>query len=795
MTQRQASSLRARGQRLAKRGFLRLAGHDIGPLPLLLPGAAAALAVVCLLLALAALPARLSAVHVLVLAAAVLTLAAVVLALRSRPATAAEAREANPGSMFGERLERKIEHLQDMQWSLSEDEARLRDLLDAQDDMILRRDTSGRLTFVNKAFCEAFDVAAADVLGTGFSPVCVQRDAAPDTASATDRSRSIEFVETIAGPRWICWETSPPRSSGAIEEIQISGRDVTAERAADAALTVARDQAEQANRAKSRFLAAMSHEIRTPMNGILGMAGLLRDTPLAPDQETYVGAIDQSARNLLTLINEILDFSKIEAGKLVLGRAPFWLADTVQGAVELMAPLAEEKNLEIAWLVDPACRGQFMGDEARLRQILLNLISNAIKFTDRGSVSVTVSRARVTATGASVPVAGATAAPADANHLALDITVKDTGIGLSDGDLALIFAEFEQADAAITRQRGGTGLGLAISMKLARAMHGGISVTSTVGAGSALTLSLGLEKVANAAAVFEPEVSSDCTSAVVLLACDRVLERHVLSAQLDEAGLACVVSSTSEALSQLEAAARRQAPVTKLVVEGDGDPVLAGLLLVRARDLAYPRPVKGFVLISPLARDSMDAFRNHGFAGYLVRPVRPQTMIAQLRDATLWADGGSVMQRGAAKGPTQPAGLHRRILLAEDNAVNRLLAIKILERAGCDVVSTQNGQEAVDAMGESLVAGEPPFALVLMDMQMPVLDGVGATAAIRALHQRHPQWTCPPIIAITANAFAEDRQRCLDSGMDDYLAKPFDIADLEALLDKWGSARQHLPAA
>ena len=776
MTDRQVSSKQAVGRNSARSVLDRLRQLGLARQPLI----AASLALLCLVLALWQMPSQVSSAHILIALAAVLTLAASALAIRNSKQIPVSGRQHTPASIFGERLENKIEHLQDVQWALSEDEARLRDLIDAQADMIVRRSTDGRLTFVNTAFCKAFGIKASDVLGTAFNPVYIERDCVFGGAQETDRSKCYELVETIAGQRWICWETSEPRSSGNLREIQVSGRDVTAERAADAALKIARDQAEAANRAKSRFLAAMSHEIRTPMNGILGMSALLRDTSLAPDQDTYVRAIDQSARNLLALINEILDFSKIEAGKLALSNAPFSLQDTVQAAVELTAPLAEEKGLEIAWVVEPGLRGRFMGDEARMRQILLNLISNALKFTDQGGVVVTVARAVHATDGGT--------------RMHLDITVKDTGIGLSEGDLAMIFAEFEQADAAIKRQRGGTGLGLAISMQLARAMKGSIHVASTVGTGSTFTLNLSLEACADPVPSQELRLTEEQPRAVVLLASNREIERTILAKNLLEAGLTPIVSSAHGALKAIEDAARKNMPVTRLITESDEDPKMAGRLLARAQDLAQSTPVKGFVIISPLARDDLEAFRIEGFTGYLVRPVRPQSLLTQL----LGIKQHSVANPAARKQPrivTDATPAPCRVLLAEDNAVNRLVATKVLERAGCNVSLAVNGLEAVDAIRRCLKGELLPFDLILMDIQMPLLDGLGATAAIKELYDQHTHHLCPPIVAITANAFAEDRVRCLDNGMDDYLAKPFDVPDLEALLEKWSTGRRRQPAA
>jgi CheY-like chemotaxis protein len=452
----------------------------------------------------------------------------------------------------------------------------------------------------------------------------------------------------------------------------------------------------------------------------------------------------------------------------------------VQGAVELLAPLAEEKGLEIAWSIAPACRRSFAGDEARVRQILLNLISNAVKFTDKGGVSVTVG--------------GRNGAPLDGTRAALDITVSDTGIGLSEADLATIFAEFEQSDAAIKRQRGGTGLGLAISTQLARAMGGNIGVVSTLGAGSSFTLNLDLEQIASTATTEAAVATGEPDSCMVLLACDRALERQSIAQHLGGMGIAYIAAPAREAMASLDAARANKTPVTRVVVEGDGDPAAAGLLLRRANELAGGVSVKGLVLISPLARAGLDAFRHEGFTGYLVRPVRPQALITQLSEDRL-AGRPVEADLPAAAATASQHGTVRRALLAEDNPVNRLLATRILEKSGFEVAAAYDGIEAVAAVGRALSEGEPAFEFILMDIQMPGLDGIAATAGIRALFAEQPNLACPPIIAITANAFPEDRTRCLENGMDDYLAKPFDRADLAAVLEKWSISQRRQPAA
>jgi PAS domain S-box-containing protein len=673
-------------------------------------------------------------------------------------------------------LDGQMEQLQDLHWTINENEARYRDLLDEQSDMIIRRDADGRLTFVNMAFARTFDLDAVEALGSTFRPTVLaseQIDAGP--ARGRTRQRRAELVVTRAGTRWIVWDEHSVAANGvAGAEVQIIGRDVTAERLAARELGEARDQANTANRAKSRFLAAMSHEIRTPMNGILGMASLLIDTEQTAEQNTYTRAIDQSARNLVALIDEILDFSKIEAGKLVLASEPFSVAATIQSVVELFAASAQQKGLEIAWYVDPNADGDVLGDAARVRQIVLNLVSNAVKFTDRGGVVVKARRDGPTTR----------------------IVVEDTGIGLSDDDRRNLFVEFEQADAAIRRRLGGTGLGLAISKQLARAMGGSIAIASTIGRGSTFTVELALPTLEQP----KPEPGID-TGMSVLLAFDKPIERFALLKMLKGRRIACCESNFDAALSQLLSAAARGAPIDRVIVELDTDPVAAGQLLAKARELSpEPERVRGLVLVNVLSRRDLTAFRREGFQAYLVRPVRLNALLEYL---------GALPASAAPVSAVTPPGqnyaapiLARQdygtphILVAEDNDINALLATRVLEKCGCTVMLVRNGREAVDAVAASL-ASATPFDVIFMDIFMPVLDGLEAAAEIKQLFAATPAVPASPIIALTANAFAEDRDRYLAGGMDDYLAKPFDMASLQALLARWTGRElaEALPAA
>jgi PAS domain S-box-containing protein len=673
----------------------------------------------------------------------------------------------------GERLERGLEALQDMQWEIRENEARYRDLLDNQADLILRRDAEGCLTFVNQAFCRAFDVDRGAALGRPFAPRVLAGDRAnPLTADgAVRRQRYVQEIETARGPRWVEWEEhAVAAGSRAVAEVQCVGRDITERRRVEAELTEARSQAEAANRAKSRFLAAMSHEIRTPMSGILGMTSLIGDTEISAEQRTYVEAIERSARTLLTLIDEILDFSKIEADKLQLNAGPLAIEACVQGVVELLAPKAYEKGIDIAWAVDPALPRTVSGDEVRLRQILTNLVGNAIKFTDSGGVLVTVGRARPSRR-----------APGE-DEVEIAIAVEDTGIGIAADALPALFSEFEQADAALRRRQGGTGLGLAISRRLARAMGGEILVASVPGSGSTFTATLRLKRIEEPAR--QPACAGPPRHQHVLVALESGIERRALRLALEGASVPLEECSVAEAAAMSADARAAGEPFTTLIVEGRRGCERAGRLLADVR-AAAPGGVHGIIVLDTAAKSDFGHYRQAGFDAYLVRPVRLRSVLTRLGIGPEPAE------------PPLPVDNPRRlqfvaspsVLLVEDNDINALLARRMLEKVGCTVRHCGNGREAVEAMRRVLAGLDGAYDLVLMDAHMPVLDGVEATRLIKELCAGHASEAAraPPIVAVTANAFDEDRRRCLEAGMDDYLAKPFDREELHHLLETWCS--------
>ena len=631
-------------------------------------------------------------------------------------------------------------------------------------DMVGVAGTDGYFKRINPSWSTILGWTTEDVLAEPFLSFVH-----PDDRAATEA----EAAKLAAGGRTLSFDNRYRHADGSYRNLSWTatasengqliyavGRDVTEQKRMDAELSAAHATAMEASRLKSEFLANMSHEIRTPMNGVIGMTGLLLDTPLSPEQREYAETINRSAESLLTIINDILDFSKIEAGKLDIEAIDFDLRTVVEDAAELIAPRADEKGLELAVMVHPDVPRAVRGDPVRVRQVLVNLLNNAVKFTEAGEVVLRVKSAE-SSEGTEV----------------VRFVVTDTGIGIRPEQQERLFESFTQADASTTRTFGGTGLGLAICRQLAERMGGEIGVESEVGKGSSFWFTCLFEKAQQVPAV-PGKGKAALRGLRVLLVDDNETNRVILEQNLKAwAMLPWASARASEALTELARAAAAGEP-HELAILDYHLPKMNGIELARAirADLAIAGT--RLVLLTSSARpgDARIA-REAGIEAFLTKPVR----VSALYDCLATLMGRPVSDAPAAlitqHTLTEVSRASRaHLLVVDDNPVNQRVAVKILEKMGHRVDVAGNGLEAVDAV--TRIA----YAAVLMDCQMPQMDGFEATMEIRRLE---PAGRHMPIIAMTAGAMVGDEEKCLAAGMDAYISKPVKAEALAAMLRQW----------
>ena len=640
---------------------------------------------------------------------------------------------------------------------LAEAEVYLHSIFDTVNEGLAVVDAQGHTYDCNEAYCQMLGYGKGELLEKGWASSMITPPEylevgfrAEEKAAESDEPVRFEkeFLHKDGHrvPAAVILRRLPQHPYGDVTCNIAVIQDLTEIKARERALEEARRAAEAANEAKSTFVANMSHEIRTPMNSVIGLAQLLLDTPLSPKQKRWVEKITSSGRLLLSIINDILDLSKIEAGRFELESSPFKLDSVLSNIMGIVAESAEEKGLEFLLSVDDKVPFSLVGDSLRLGQILLNIVGNAVKFTDKGEVVVSVK-----------------VKERDEEHVVLEFSVRDTGIGMTPEQQQKIFAPFVQADATTTRRFGGTGLGLAIAKRLVALMDGEIWCESQLEQGSTFyfTVHLGIGK--------EKRPSIKAAGVRILVVDDHQITRETLKETLSRYNGFAVET----AKSGKTALAMLQKEPFDLVLLDWKMPGMDGAEV--AKIIAKMRPAPKIIMMTAYGRQEViRVFEGLPIAGYLLKPMTPSLLIDSIMSAL---GEQKAIEIARPREEAVPLAEGATILLVEDNEINQEVAKEALAKLGFKVHIANNGQEAIDLLHKD------SFDLVLMDIQMPVMDGLTATRLIR----QEERFAKLPIIAMTAHAMAEDRQRCLDAGMNDYLSKPIDFKELREVLAKWVS--------
>jgi len=644
-------------------------------------------------------------------------------------------------------------------------------------DLLCVATFEGYFVRVNPAWLTVLGLTEKELRSTPFMDFVHPDDRAATTQAMSALSTGANVIDfenryrTSDGSyRWLQWFAAPFVKQGLI---YAAGRDITDRKAADSELhrlikelEVARARAEQATLAKGEFLANMSHEIRTPMNAIIGMTDLTLQTKLTPQQREYIRTAQESAESLMTIINDILDVSKIEARRLTLERVPFIVRDAIEDSVKLLAPRADQKGLELSCRIAPDVPTALVGDPGRLRQVLLNLVGNAVKFTNEGEIGVEVTVSEQTADVAS-----------------LLFTVRDTGIGIPEEKRWEIFGAFVQADASTTRRYGGSGLGLTISSQLVEMMGGRLWLESTVGKGTEFHF---IARFATHHGEKEavPSTSFDLRSIRALVVDDNATNRQILAEILESWQMSATgADSAHRALGMLRDAADAGRPF-HLVLTDALMPEVDGITF--AEQISQDRQLRGVkvILLTSAGEPNLRGRRAGLFAARLAKPVKQSDLL----DAIVTAFATPATRRARRKAsavPAAPAARALRVLVAEDNPTNQKLVSALLDQKGHHTSIVNNGRLAVER------AAQDSFDVILMDVQMPEMGGLEATAAIREQERQTGRHT--PIIALTARAMAGDREQCLAAGMDAYVAKPVRAEELFSTMDALTGTRSDVP--
>jgi PAS domain S-box-containing protein len=679
------------------------------------------------------------------------------------------------------------------QKALDREQYLLHALMDNVPDSVYFKDRESRFLRISRAQAGRFGMASPEeAIGKSdadiFTTEHAQQALANEREIMATGQPMVARVQRLTWPdrpdTWVSTTKMPLRDNdGQIVGTFGISRDITELKQAQLELEQARQAAEAASRTKSEFLANMSHEIRTPMNGIIGMTELALDTELTPEQREYLEMAKSSADYLLTVINDILDFSKIEAGKLEIEHIDFRLRDCVEETAATLALRAHKKGLELACHVHPDVPDALRGDPGRLRQILVNLIGNAIKFTEQGEVVVEV-RSQEPGTRSQEPGASGRQSASHASSgpwplapdsCLLHFLVRDTGIGIPADKAGLLFQAFSQVDSSTTRKYGGTGLGLAISEQLARLMGGRAWVESQVGRGSTFQFTAQFGRSTSPQPDF-PAEAVQLSGLSVLVVDDNATNRRILQEILTNWGLVpTVVPGGKEALAALDEARRQGRPFALILLDGMM-PEMDGFELA-ARIKEQPDLVGAALMMLSSGDRKEDSARckQLGVAAYLVKPVRQSDLLDAIVNTLSERGPAGTRSTRQIRPATKPAQRRLRLLLAEDNAVNQRVAMRLLEKRGHSVAVVSSGRQAVAA------ALEQSFDAVLMDVQMPELDGFEATAAIREAERARGGHV--PIVAMTAHAMKGDRERCLAAGMDGYVSKPLQAEALYAAVE------------